>query len=142
MAIIGTGMTGLEAAEMLIGHGCRLTLVEMLTRVGPGMLPMVVDDIMGRVSAGEPRVLTGHRLDEIRADSVRLTRLADDTAETIPTDCVVLAAGVRPRSEVTDRFASALPHVYVIGDAAHGGRILDATQDAYGKASVFDGDGP
>jgi len=142
VAIIGTGMTGLEAAEMLIGHGCRLTLVEMLTRVGPGMLPMVVDDIMGRVSAGEPRVLTGHRLDEIRADSVRLTRLADDTAETIPTDCVVLAAGVRPRSEVTDRFASALPHVYVIGDAAHGGRILDATQDAYGKASVFDGDGP
>ncbi len=136
VAVIGTGMTGLEAAEILIERGCRITLVEMLPHVGPGMLPMVVDDVMGRVSVGRPTVLTGHRLDAIGADSVQLTRLSDETTEIVPADHVVLAAGVRPRADVAERYRS-LPGVRVIGDAARSGRILEATQDAYAQASVF-----
>ena len=51
---------------------------------------------------------------------------------------VVLAMGVRPRKDVVDRFKEAFPDARVIGDAARGGRILDATQDAYGQAFVFE----
>lgn len=137
VAVIGTGMTGLEAAEILIERGCTITLVEMLNDLGPGMLPMVVNDVMGRVNLGKPRILTGHRLEAIADDTIRLTRLADECTETVPADYVVLAAGVRPRSDVAERYRS-LPNLRIIGDAARSGRIIEATQDGYAKASVFE----
>jgi mannose/cellobiose epimerase-like protein (N-acyl-D-glucosamine 2-epimerase family) len=50
---------------------------------------------------------------------------------------VILALGVRPQKELADRFKAAFRDVRILGDAARGGRIVDATQDAYGQAFVF-----
>ena len=47
-------------------------------------------------------------------------------------------AGRSPAQEVVDRFKTAYPDARVIGDAVRGGRIVDATQDAYGQAFVFE----
>ena len=77
IAVIGSGMTGIETAEMLARCGCCLSLVEMLPTVGPGMYEAVVADVMGRIILHNPRVLTGHKLERIRPDGVELTRLED-----------------------------------------------------------------
>ena len=53
-------------------------------------------------------------------------------------DTVILAMGVQPHKEVVDRFKAAFPDVWVMGHVVRGGRILDATQDAYGQAFVFE----
>jgi len=53
-------------------------------------------------------------------------------------DYIVLAMGVRPRRAVVDMFSEAFDNVYVVGDATKGARILEATQDAHGKAFVFE----
>jgi hypothetical protein len=45
--------------------------------------------------------------------------------------------GMHPRSALVDDIEAVFPDARVIADAAHGGRIVDATQDAYGKAFVF-----
>lgn len=45
--------------------------------------------------------------------------------------------GVRPRHELAEQFKKAFQNVRIIGDAAKGGRILEATQDAHGQAYVF-----
>ena len=137
VAIIGSGMTGLETGEVLVGEGCALALVEMLDSVGPGMYPSVVEDVMSRIVPHNPQVLTGHRLEQIAPPEVALTRLADNEKVVIHADWVVLAMGVRPRRDIVEEFRANFDNVQVIGDAARCGRILEATQDAHARAFVF-----
>jgi 2,4-dienoyl-CoA reductase-like NADH-dependent reductase (Old Yellow Enzyme family)/NADPH-dependent 2,4-dienoyl-CoA reductase/sulfur reductase-like enzyme len=138
VAVIGSGMTGLETAEVLAARRCHLTLVEMLPSVGPGMYETVVMDVMSRIMPHDPKVLTGHRLERVTPEGVELTRLEDGEKVFVEADAVVLAMGVRPRKDLVDEFKTAFPNVRVVGDAAKGGRILEATQDAHGKAFVFE----
>ena len=140
VAIVGSGMTGLETAEMLAGDGCDLALVEMLDSVGPGIYPSVVEDVMSRILPHDPRVFTGHRLERIAPHAITLTRLSDGETVKIHADWVVLAMGVRPRREVVETFRAAFGNVHAVGDAARCGRILEATQDAHAKAFVFEAD--
>ncbi len=51
---------------------------------------------------------------------------------------MILALGVRPKEDLVDYFKAAFPDARVIGDAVRGGRIVDATQGAYGQAFVFE----
>jgi len=44
----------------------------------------------------------------------------------------------RPQKDIVDHFQAAFPDARVIGDAARARRIIDATQDAYGQAFVFE----
>ncbi len=138
VAIIGSGMTGLETAEMLAMAGCELTIVEMLPRVGNGIYPTVVSDVMSRILPHHPTILVGHRLDGISKSGLELTCLQDGSRVQAEVDHVVLALGVRPREQIADAFRKAFANVRVIGDAARGGRILEATQDAHGQAFVFE----
>ena len=119
-------------------RGCRLTLVEMLGALGPGMYPALVQDVMERITPHAPQVLTGHKLKCVVPGGVELIRLSDGEVVLIEAEHVVLALGVRPRRAVADRFRAVFKNVYVVGDAQKGGRILEATQDAHGKASSFD----
>ncbi|MCL1855132.1 MAG: FAD-dependent oxidoreductase [Clostridia bacterium] len=137
VAIIGSGMTGLETGEMIAAAGCNVTLVEMLDAVGPGMYPSVVDDVMSRIVPHHARVLTGHRLVKICPGKAILTRLTDNESIEIQADWVVMAVGVRPREEVTEAFRAAFDPVRIIGDAHRCGRILEATHDAHAQAFVF-----
>lgn len=138
VAVIGSGMTGLETAEMLAEKCEKLTLVEMLDHVGPGMYPSVVGDVMSRILPHAPDVLTGHRLTRVTETGVELLRLADNALVSVSVDTVVLAMGVRPRKNMTDMFRVAFPKAIVIGDARKGGRILEAVQDAQGRAFTFE----
>ena len=138
VAVIGSGMTGLETAEMLAMNGCKVTLVEMLKELGAGVNPAVIMDSMKRIMPYAPQVLKEHKLKEVKPDGIELTRLIDGEALFVQADYVILSMGVRPRQAVVEAFKAAFSNVYVIGDAQARGRILEATQDAYGKAFVFD----
>ncbi|MFA7621233.1 MAG: FAD-dependent oxidoreductase [Aminobacteriaceae bacterium] len=138
VVVIGSGMTGLETAETLAPRGCSLTLVEMLDELGPGMYQLVVFDVMSRILPHDPVILTGHRLERVVPGGVELIRLSDGEKVQVEADCVILAVGVKPRSEVAERFRSAFPDVRVVGDAKCCGRILEATQDARGRAFTFE----
>ncbi|MCL2704561.1 MAG: NAD(P)/FAD-dependent oxidoreductase [Defluviitaleaceae bacterium] len=137
VAVIGSGMTGLETAEMLAEEGNALTMVEMLDSVGTGIYPTVVHDVMSRITPHNPQVLTGHRLERITPDKIILTRLTDGETVEVNTDWVVLAMGVRPRRDTADEFRKIFGGVIAVGDANRCGRILEATEDARGKAFVF-----
>ena len=138
IAIIGTGMTGLETAEMIAAESEELILVEMLDSLGPGMYESLVADVMSRITPHEPKVLTGHRLERIDAGKIVLTRLEDGETIEQQVDRVVLAMGVRPRKDIVEEFKNAFDNVLAVGDARSGGRILEATQDAHAKAFVFE----
>ncbi len=137
VAVIGSGMTGLETAEMLAGGGCAVTLVEMLDAVGPGMYPALVEDVMNRIKPFNPRVLTGHRLTQIAREHIVVTRISDGQEVKAFVQWVVLAMGVRPRAQTLGAFRAAFDNVFAIGDANRCGRILEATKDAHARAFVF-----
>lgn len=85
-----------------------------------------------------PTYLLGHWLMKITPEGVDLERIDSGLPVFVPADIVILALGVHPQNDVVDRFKATFSEVRVIGDAARGGRIVDATQDAYGQAFVFE----
>ena len=136
--VIGSGMTGLETAEMLAGHCQKLTMAEMLNQLGTGIYPSVVSDVMSRITPHHPDILMEHQLTRVTDKGVELKRLSDQQTVFVEADAVILAMGVRPRKALADAFKAAFPGAVVIGDARKGGRILEATQDAQGKAFTFE----
>jgi pyruvate/2-oxoglutarate dehydrogenase complex dihydrolipoamide dehydrogenase (E3) component len=138
VAVIGTGMTGLETSEMLGEMGCELTMVEMLDSVGPGIFAVILKELVGRISRFSPKLLTSHKLIGITGSGIELENMKDNSKVAVEADYVVLALGVAPDRKFVENFKSNLDcEVSVIGDAAKGGRIYDAMLDGYGKASIF-----
>jgi hypothetical protein len=86
----------------------------------------------------DPVSLPGHRLLKVTAEGVELECMESGGPVFVSADTVILAMGVRPHKDVVDRFKAAFPDARVMGDAVRGGRIVDATQDAYGQAFVFE----
>ncbi len=136
--IIGSGMTGLETAEVVMRAGHQTTLVDLMPQIGAGAYLVVILDLKQRLACYNPVCLPGHRLLKITAKGVELESLDSGQPVFVTAQTVILAMGVRPHQEGVDRFKAAFPEARVIGDAARGGRILDATQDAYGQAFVFE----
>lgn len=138
VAVIGSGMTGLEASEILASSGCHLTIVEMVESLGPGMYPPLVENLMERIMPHSPKIFTMHRLEQIDDSGITIKNLPEKEPLFLPVDWVVLAVGGQPRAEVVDNIRSSFSNVRIIGDAVKCGRILEATQDAHAKAFVFE----
>ncbi|MDI9627201.1 MAG: NAD(P)/FAD-dependent oxidoreductase [Acidobacteriota bacterium] len=135
--VVGSGMTGLETAEVLLAAGHKVTIVEMQPQIGAGVQPIVIFDLMNRMARHDPNYLLGHRLVEIVANGVIVETVAEHDRVSVPAETVVLALGVRPRAQIVDTLTAAFPDAHIVGDAVRGARILEATQDAYGQAFVF-----
>ena len=62
MVVVGSGMTGLETAEILNETGNRVTVIEMAKEIAPGTWFQLLDDEMERLQPAGTRFLTGHQL--------------------------------------------------------------------------------
>jgi NADPH-dependent 2,4-dienoyl-CoA reductase/sulfur reductase-like enzyme len=142
VAIIGTGLTGLEAADMLTEMDRHLMLIEMADDIGPGLFAVVRNDIMSRIRKGEPGIFAGHRLASIEknGDALRLSLQKGDDKVTVAADSVILALGVRPDSSIVEAFEGEFgaSNVFAIGNAAKPGRIYEAIRDGFDRAFVFE----
>jgi 2,4-dienoyl-CoA reductase-like NADH-dependent reductase (Old Yellow Enzyme family)/thioredoxin reductase len=136
--IIGSGMTGLETAEVVLKSGHRTTIADLLPEIGAGADMMTILDAKQRMAPYNPTYLPGHKLARITPAGVELACLATGLPVQVAAETVILALGVRPQTELVTRFRSAFPEAHVLGDAARGGRVVDATQDAYGQAFVYE----
>ena len=131
--VLGAGYIGLEAAEALRHRGLDVTVVELADQVLPALdaeMAGAVDEALRRAGV---HVRTATSLLALRRapDSGLYADLSDGTA--VPTDLVLIAAGVRPASalgalagarlgprghiQVDEHFATSVPGVYAIGDA-------------------------
>ncbi|MDR1630856.1 MAG: NAD(P)/FAD-dependent oxidoreductase [Oscillospiraceae bacterium] len=136
VAVVGSGMTGLETAELLCAQGNRVSIIEMANTIAPGVYHQHTDDILPKLKAYGTAFHTGSRLTKICDGSIVLT-LADGTAKTLPADHVVLAVGVRSRNELAEALKTAFPRVFIVGDAKKIGRIAEATRSAYETARAL-----
>lgn len=133
VAVVGTGLTGIETAEMLLGTGHKVALVEMAPEIGPGIFPAIRNDELSRVLCHEPEIYAGHRLLEANGQGVLVQNVVTGEQVQVAADSVVLALGVRPRTNAAAAVKAAFPEipVRVVGDARRGGRIVDAIREGY-----------
>lgn len=134
--VIGGGLIGVSVTEALVKRGARVTVVEMKERI----LNTMLDEETSALEEATLRragvnIVTGHTVVEINGDSSPTATVSsvtlDDGSQT-PCNLVVVAIGVRPRTELvsdtgikTNRglivnhyMATSCPHIYACGDAA------------------------
>ncbi|MBQ9015403.1 MAG: FAD-dependent oxidoreductase [Firmicutes bacterium] len=137
VCIIGSGLTGLETAELILARGAEVSIVEMLPDIGPGIFPAIRNDELSRILPAEPALYPGHQLLSVNEGGVSVKELASGKCFDITADCVILAAGIRPDSELVDQFRAAFDNVYVVGDARKGGRIATAIREGFEAGYTF-----
>ena len=151
MAVIGGGVIGLEMASVWQRLGAKVTVVEFLDRVLPGM--------DGEVSKQTQRILARQGI-EFRLSTKVTSAAAGDagvvltlepaaggTPATLPVDVVLVAVGRRPHVEglglaeagvalddkgriATDHgFRTSVPGIYAIGDAIAGPMLAHKAED-------------
>ena len=113
-------------------------MIEMLSEIGPGVFPPIRKYIVADIMSHNPDSYTSHRLLEIKDKAVVIESLSDGNVSEIACDSVVLSLGVAPVRGFADEFEKEFDRVVVIGDANKGGRINNATRDAFTKANAFD----
>lgn len=132
VAVIGSGMTGLETSELLVSQGNRVTVIEMADEIAPGAWFQHVDDAMPVLKKAGTRFLTAHKFLSVDENGVELENLRNKTKVRISADYVVLSLGVRPDTVLYDEIKNTSDYkVYNIGDSNKIGRIANATESAY-----------
>ena len=138
IVIIGAGSIGLEAALDFADRGKTVEVVELLDEQAATMSlfasagrhagPEIVDHI---TSKNIP-VHYGTQLQEIKDDLI-VCKTADGRNLEIKADTVLLAVGMKPRSELVEQLRHCAPEgsVYIVGDAKDVGRITEATNGGF-----------
>lgn len=137
-AVVGTGLTGLEVLEKLGDEGCQLVMVEMLDDIGPGVFPPIRKYIVNDILSHDHESYVSSKLMEIKDGSIVIESIKNNKVSEIKCDSVVLSLGVAPRRGFVEEYEKVFDKVIVIGDALKGGRIHNATKDAFMKANAFE----
>lgn len=131
VALIGSGMTGLETAHTLIENGCQVTVVEMAKEIAPGTWMQHKDDVMPHLEKADTKFMLGEKLCEIGNGYIVTENVKSRQTTKVNADYVVLALGSRPDNTLVNELKSNGFNPFIIGDAQKVGRIADATKDAY-----------
>ena len=130
VAVIGSGMTGLETAELLTEQNNSVCIVEMADNLAPGVWMQHLDDIKPRLDKKGTGYYTGEKLVAIK-DCYIVTENKKGNKREIPADSVILSLGAKSENNLYNELKDIMDKVYVIGDADKVGRIADATMGAF-----------
>lgn len=155
LVVVGGGYIGLELGTVFAKLGSRVTVVEALDGILPGLPRDLVRPVAGRLGELGVAVRTGARVvgRETGRDGVALTVETAGGTERLEADTVLVAVGRRPNSEdlglehvglrpdaagylaVDAARRTAAPHVYAIGDVA-GGPLLAHKASMEGRVAA------
>ncbi|MDY5612915.1 oxidoreductase [Dysosmobacter sp.] len=136
--LVGTGLTGLECAEMVLEHGHKLTMVEMNPAVGQGIYNVVFNDIMSRITPHAPEVLTSHKLTAVTESGAEVTDLTTGETKSLSADTVILALGTHDQEAMLEAYEQLGLNTVLVGSAEVPGRIAGAIRGGFEKAWVFE----
>lgn len=126
--VIGAGGTGLETAAFLASRRKRVTIVEMLDRCGRDMEPTMRFYLKRKLDDLGVQIMTSVRVRELGANGIKVSTDQGDETWT-GFDTVVLATGVRPRTDLLQELNEKIPEIHIIGDAAKPRKASDAVRE-------------
>ncbi len=130
--VVGSGMTGLETAEILNECGNRVTIIEMADEIAPGTWFQLVDDEFERLNKYETNVLLNTKLVGVEEGKILTEDAKTGRKSELKADYVVLSLGVRPEAGIAKELEElGVKNVYKVGDADKSGTIADACHSAY-----------
>ncbi|WP_443660531.1 oxidoreductase [Clostridium algidicarnis] len=132
--VVGSGMTGLETAELLAVQGNKVTVVEMQNKIGPdAYLPNLID-VTTRLKKHNVEMIPSMKLVEIKENEVSLQNTKDNTISNRNADVVVLSLGSVSNNSMINGLEKIVPIVRVLGDAEKPGRVAEAMHTAFEKS--------
>lgn len=137
IAVIGSGMTGLETAEYLNNKNNKLTVVEMQKDIAPGTYLPNLMDILPRIKKEKINLLTSKKLVKINENSIELMNMNTKKIEILETDLIVLSLGVQSNIEIVEEIKESFKNIKIIGDVEKPGRIFDAMKSSFDKSYVL-----
>lgn len=120
--VAGGGLTGMETAEFLQEKGNEVTNIDMLSAMGAGAFQLLLMDEQSLIAQHGVRTMPGHRLVEIRPDSVLLEDTAGYEIE-LPCDAVVMSLGVKSVNALAGELEG-MNNVFVLGEAQTAGQLV------------------
>jgi 2,4-dienoyl-CoA reductase-like NADH-dependent reductase (Old Yellow Enzyme family)/thioredoxin reductase len=133
VAVIGSGLTGLETAEFLALCGNEVIIIEAAGTVAPSAWFQHVDDSLSRLIPLGVTIKTSSLLVSIGNKEI-VVKSASGTSEALECDAVVMAVGVKSDKSLLDDMQNITVNTFICGDAYKGGSIGKANLDAYKTA--------
>jgi 2,4-dienoyl-CoA reductase-like NADH-dependent reductase (Old Yellow Enzyme family)/thioredoxin reductase len=113
--IIGGGPTGLEIALHLAEYGCRVSVVEMLAKIGKGLEAMTKKILLGKLKEYNVKIMTETELIGVKSTGASVA-LRDGTELLIEAETVIFATGTRPCNRLYEKVKSLGYETHQIGD--------------------------
>jgi nitrite reductase (NADH) large subunit len=152
-AVIGGGLLGLEAARGLLNHGCEVHVVHLSSHLMNAQLDPTGGAILRDAMEGMGiKIHLGASTAEVLGED-RVTGLKFKDGTELPCDMLVVAAGIRPNSEIGVRAgltvqraivvddhmrAEGDANIYVVGECAqHRGQVYGLVAPLWDQAKVF-----
>ncbi len=131
VAVIGSGLTGLETAHLLVEQGNTVTVIEMMEGIGGDAYWQNVSDVMMHLKENNVHFLPKHKLCEIKQDKIILERTDVGDMVELQVDAVVLSLGVYAGKQPLEAIQAAFANVKSIGDVSRIGRIGNAVRTGF-----------
>ncbi len=129
VAVVGSGMTGLETAELLAENN-KVIVVEMADSAAPGVWHQHPNDILPRLAEKSTMFYLSKKLVSIGEGEITVEDTKTKRISKLDADAVVLAMGVKSDNSLYNEIKD-MSNVYLVGDADKVGRIANATMSAY-----------
>jgi dihydrolipoamide dehydrogenase len=138
MVIVGGGYIGVEFATVFNALGSKVTIVEVLDNILPGLEDELVRNLRRFLERDSVKILTKSKVDDLRfvEEGLRLTVSTPQGVLEIAADKLLLSVGRVPNLNlefpkagveisstgirVNRRMETTAPHIYAIGDAVGG----------------------
>jgi dihydrolipoamide dehydrogenase len=159
LVVIGGGVIGLELGSVWLRLGAKVTVVEYLDQILPGMDEEVRAESAKIFAKQGFELRCGTKVTSVtvkgKTATLTLEPAAGGAAETLTADAVLVAIGRRPNTdglaldkagltvnkrgqiEVGHDFSTAVPHIYAIGDVTPGPMLAHKAEDEGIAAAEF-----
>ncbi len=131
VAVIGSGLVGLETAEFLVEKNNEVTVIEMASNIGPSVYQQNLLDITMRLTPKGVKLVPFHKLLEVKENSVLTRNEASLAEESFGAEVVVLSVGYNSEKTTVDTFTNSFDKVVTAGDCSKVGRIANAIHSGY-----------
>jgi 2,4-dienoyl-CoA reductase (NADPH2) len=132
VVVIGGGTIGCEIAGMLAAEGKRVTIMEIMDKVGRDIGPTERFIILSSLKRQGVAMEAATRAVEITTAGVVTVR--DGKTMLFEADTVIVATGMQPDNELSHSLAALGGEFYAIGDCVEPKRIGEAVKSAYRTA--------
>lgn len=130
VVVIGGGQVGCETALHLARMGKEVTIIEMRSELAPDASITHRGDLMDEISRETNlKQITGAKCTKVDKDYVAYEKEGESCK--LSADSIILAAGMKPSTELSDSFAGISDSYWAIGDCVRARTVEMAVREGY-----------